>query len=217
MALDQRDAAERFLEEVQQQFSARVLRPQIAELELERIVQVTVNHYVERLRIELAAIPERYQLPVADWERYLAGLAVTTMDTEGGREVPLTLKALTASAAGGTVMLAARLQPMMAKATGTALTTASNPLVKQLANSGAAKLAGNASGKFLGIFVGVGILVWDLWDHHQTEQEYRPRLRQSIADYFEVMKQVLVDDPEEGVMFTFHDLEGQLLKRISSL
>ncbi len=97
----QPSAAERLTEEIQAEFSKRVLRPQVAELELERIVRSTADHFVARLRENLAAAPATYKVPPVEWERYLEGFALTTYSTEGGRETPLTLKAIVASGGGG--------------------------------------------------------------------------------------------------------------------
>jgi hypothetical protein len=72
------------------------------------------------------------------------------------------------------------------------------------------KVAAKAGGKFLGATVGVGVLVWDVWDHNKTKKENRPILRQSIEDYFKELKDILLKDPEVSMMVTFNDLEKQI-------
>lgn len=207
-------AAERLTEEIQEEFSKRVLRPQIAELELERIVRETAEYYVEQLRNSLNAVPEKYKIPRADWERYLEGVALTAYGTDGNREVPVTLKALVASGAGGAVLLAAKMQVLIGKLSGTVMAKSAGKAASKMAAKTGGKVAAKAGGKFLGTIVGVGVLVWDVWDHNVTVQENRPLLRQAMADYFNELKDILLNDHEAGLMTTFHDLEKQVFQSL---
>jgi len=70
-------------EDVQEQFTARVLRPEIAQLELERLATEVLQIYVTQVSEHLAAMPQRYQISPPDWERYLNDIAVITSRTEG--------------------------------------------------------------------------------------------------------------------------------------
>jgi len=204
-------AAERMTEEIQAEFARRVLRPQVAELELERIVRSTADHFVARLRENLAAVPATYKIPVVEWDRYLEGFALTTSSTEGGRETPLTLKALVASTGGGAVLLAAKLNVLLGKLSGKVIAKSAGAAASKLAAATGAKVAAKAGGKFLGPIVGVGILVWDVWDHQATEAENRPILRKALQDYLAELKDILLHDPESGIVTTFVDMEKQLL------
>ena len=85
-------AAEKITEEVQRAFAEQVLRPEIAQLELESLVRQVVNGYVENLRQNLDAIPKRYSIPQAEWQRYLSDLGSLSAATEGNRQVDLSLK-----------------------------------------------------------------------------------------------------------------------------
>ncbi|MFQ5632115.1 MAG: hypothetical protein ACE5I1_25380, partial [bacterium] len=71
-------AAEKITEEIQHEFAQRVLHPQLAQLELERITRETVNLYVDNIRLEIEGIPDRYTIPKEEWGRYLNGIAVMT-------------------------------------------------------------------------------------------------------------------------------------------
>ena len=203
-------AAEKLTEEIQEEFSKRVLRPQIAELELKRIVRDTANHYVVQLRKNLDTVPSKYTIPPAKWDRHIEGIAITTYGTDGNRETPVTLKALTAAGAGGTVLLASKMNLLISKMSSKVMALSAGKAASKMAAKTGGKVAAKAGGKFLGATVGVGVLVWDVWDHNKTKKENRPILRQSIEDYFKELKDILLKDPEVGMMVTFNDLEKQI-------
>ncbi len=211
---DAPDAAAHITADVQEQFATRVLRPEIAQLELERLTHEVLKIYVTKVSEYLAPIPEKYQITPPDWERYLDDIAVVISRTEGNRDIPLTLKALTVTTGASTV----------------ALGYALNPAIKQIGSKVSGKLAGNAAGKlaattgvkvstkaggkFLGPIIGIGIIIWDVWDHQQTKKVERPLLRQAIADYFTEVKQSLLHAPESGVMAVLQTIEGNIISSL---
>ena len=211
---EQPDTAERITEVIQDEFAKRVLRPEIAELEMERIVRDTANYYTAQLRDNLNEVPSSYMIPQADWDKYITGIAITTHGADGDREIPVSLKALTASGAGGAVVLAGKMKALVGKLSGKVMAKSAGKAASKMAAKTGGKVAAKAGGKFLGLIVGVGVLVWDVWDHHQTEKDNRPILRQAMADYFKELKDILMNDPEAGLMVTFNDLEGQIFAAI---
>jgi sensor domain CHASE-containing protein len=66
-------------------------------------------------------------------------------------------------------------------------------------------------GKSLGAIIGIGIIIWDVWDHQQTKKVERPRLRQAITDYFAEVKRSLLHEPESGVMSVLQAVEGNII------
>ncbi len=75
--------AENLTKTIQTEFTKRVIRPQEAQLRLERITRDTVNLYVSNLSNELENIQASYQIPQGKWDRYLSDIAITIQDTEG--------------------------------------------------------------------------------------------------------------------------------------
>ena len=75
------------------------MRPQIAQMELERIASETLQTYVDALNPKLAAIPGDYKIPEPEWTRYLSEIAVMTARVDGNRQTTLTLKTVAASTA----------------------------------------------------------------------------------------------------------------------
>lgn len=209
-------AAETVTEEIQREFAQRVLQPQLAQLEIERITRETVNVYVDQLRGSLDTIPERYRVPQEQWSRYMAGIAVMTATTEGNRDVPLTLKTLTAASAGGAILLA---KPIKAAAGKVGAKVSSKMAAKssaKLAAKTGEKVAGKMGGKMLGPIIGIGIIVWDLYDHETTRAQAEPMLRDSIEDYLYEVKDAMLHDTEDGVMAVVHEIEFNALQSLDA-
>jgi hypothetical protein len=118
-------------EDIQAQFATRVLRPEIAQLELERLTNEVLKIYVTKVSEYLTPMPEKYQLTPPDWERYLDDIAVVISRTEGNRATPLTLKALTVTTGAGMVALGHALRPA----------------IQQIGSKVSGTLAGKAAGK----------------------------------------------------------------------
>jgi hypothetical protein len=176
---------------------------------------------LNNLRTLVADIPKRYKVSAADWENYLAEISHQSSVIEGGRNVPITLKALYASTAAGTVLLAGKI---LGAFEGKALAGIGSKLGGKIAAKATAKLAAKTGGKvaakvggkLLGPIVGVGIIVWDVWDHASTVSENTPVLRQSIYAYLDEMKLSLLDDPETGVMSVINQMEQQFRKSLEA-
>lgn len=219
---EQPNMAERITEEIQNEFSKRVLRPQIAQLQIERIADETVKKYVSSIQNSLPAIPKKYNIPKAEWERYLDDIAVLTSNTEGNRETALSLKTVAISGvAGGTVAtakLTTMLKPMIAKI-GSKMTTkaaakGAGKAASKVASKTGAKVGAKVGGKFLGAIVGVGVIVWDVWDHNHTKNIERPILRQNLGDYLTELQYSLLHEPEGGLMTIIDMLESTMISSL---
>ena len=49
-----------------------------------------------------------------------------------------------------------------------------------------------------------------------TKKENRPIFRQSIADYFAELKDILLNDTEASIMVVFNDLESQVFNTLQA-
>lgn len=212
---DQPTAQEKLTEEFQRQFTIRVLQPQTSQLQLERIQRETLVKFLSHFRKALDEIPKKYRIATPDWEKYLHDVSAQSSLVEAGRQVPITLKTIYAASIGGTLVLASKVLTSLsggisggvaAKMAGKAAGKAGSTIA---AKTGA-KVAGKLGGEFLGPIVGIGIIVWDVWDHYNTVSENKPLLRESIARFLDEMKMAIVDDPINGVMAPVYQLEDQL-------
>jgi len=111
--------AEKITEDMQEAFAKRVLRPEIAQMQLERIAHETITEYVRALQQNISPIPDTYNIPQADWDRYLSGIAALIRRSEGNREIALSLKTLTSGVVvggiAGTAKLTELLKPVIAR------------------------------------------------------------------------------------------------------
>ncbi|WP_028582357.1 hypothetical protein [Desulfogranum japonicum] len=213
---NQPTAAEKMTQDIQEEFSQRVLRPQQAELELERIVRETVKQYVARLRQQIEIVPDTFSIPRAEWDRYMNGLVLTVSNTDADRTIPLSLKTVVASGSGGVVVLTSKMKALVTKVSTKVMAKSAGKAASQMAVKTGGKVVAKAGGKFLGIIVGVAVISWDVWDHNTTKRENWPVLRQSLFEYFISLKEIFLNDPEAGMMATFNDLEKQVLNALQT-
>jgi hypothetical protein len=214
---DNPTAAEKLTMEVQEQFTNRVIRPQIAQLEVERIIGEIMSHYSSTLKGKLERIPKEYKINPADWSRYLSDISVMVKNVEANRSTPLSLKALVGITAGGTVLVVSTLKPIITKI-GAKISTrlAAKTAAKMAAKTGG-KVAAKTGGKFLGSIVAVGIIIWDVWDHYSTKKKAKPVLRNNIHDYLKEVKQSILHDPEYGIMTIIYQMEQGISKDVKKV
>ncbi|MGB7445111.1 MAG: hypothetical protein WA919_28910 [Coleofasciculaceae cyanobacterium] len=204
--------AERLTENFQTEFAKRVLRPRIAQLELERITRDTINLYISELGNNISSVQSSYQIPEGKWERYLDDIAVTINDTEGNIS-NLSLKVL---AGGSTYLFAKAMIPVATKVgSKVAASLAGKATAKMAAKTGGV-VAGKFGAQLIDPIVGVGIIVWDVWDHQHTVKVEKPVLREAIFDYLTEVKNSLLDNHANSIMAAIYQLEGGILKSVQS-
>lgn len=213
---DSPSAAEKITEDVQQEFSNRVLRPKIAQLELERMINEIMNDYSTFLSSKLESIPEKYKIKSVDWDRFLRDIAVITSNVSGDREISLTLKTLVGAGAGGALVLFRSLKPVFTKIGSRISAKLSSKAAARMATKTGGKVAMRAGGKFVGTLIAVGIIIWDVWDHYNTKKKAKPVLRKNIGDYFRELKMSILFDPEYGIMTIIYGMEKNIVDSISS-
>ena len=204
--------AEKLTKEFQTEFAKRVLRPKIAQLELEGITRDTINLYVSELGNNISSVQSSYKIPQGRWERYLEDIAITINDTEGNIS-NLSLKVL---AGGSTYLLAKAMIPVVTKiGSKVAASFAGKATAKMAAKTGG-MVAGQLGAQLLDPIVAVGIVIWDVWDYKHTIKIDKPVLREAILDYLREVKASLLNNPENGVMTSIYQLEGGILKSVQS-
>lgn len=214
--------AEKITADIQEEFAKRVLRPEIAQMQLERIAHETVSAYVRALQQHMAPIPQQYHIPQADWEGYVATIAALIARSEANREIPLSLKLFTGGVVVGGIASAATLSEMMQPLFARIATKISTSAAAEGASQAATHLATRTGtivglkvgGKFLGAIIGIGVLVWDIWDHQHTQRVERPMLRQNLVDYLAELQYALRHDPEAGIMTMIEALEHTMVSAL---
>lgn len=199
-------------EDFQKEFAKRVLIPQTSQLRLERITQQTVKHYLDDLKGNINSIPVRYNLPQADWERYLNEIAITINDTEG-KISNLSLKVL----AGGGSYLALKplVAPLVLKVGSKVVTKLASKAGAKVATKTGASLAGNLGAAVLDSTVGVGIILWDVWDTNHTAYVEKPILHDNLAAYLQEVKFSLLNNRENGIMTVIDQIQSKIVPSLN--
>ncbi|MBW4597418.1 MAG: hypothetical protein KME46_32115 [Brasilonema angustatum HA4187-MV1] len=201
---------EKLTEDFQIEFAKRVLRPKIAQLKFENITTDSINLYLAELGKNISKIQSSYKIPQGDWERYLDNIAVTINDTEGNIS-NLSLKVLTG---GSTFLLAKAMIPTVTKlGSKIAVSFAGKVGAKMAAKTGGV-VAGKIGAQLLDPILGIGIIIWDVWDYNHTVAVEKPRLREAIYDYFKQVKFSLLKNPENGIMVAINQVESSIWKSI---
>lgn len=194
----------------EKEFSKRVLVPRNAQLRLETITNRTVDRYLWILNRELGGVQAKYHLPKGEWERYLSDISLTL--GEDGSLSHLSLKTI---AGGGTYLavkpfLLTSLAKLGSKTSAKLATSATGKLAAK-AGSGAIAELGAA---VLDPLAGLGIIAWDILDYRHTVSVDRPILKDNLTAYLGDMKQLLLNQPETGVMSTIRELEKNILAKL---
>lgn len=168
----------------------------------------TTQIYLDELKNNLAQVQIKYAIPQVEWERYLEGISLTIADTEGNLS-NLSMKLLIG---GGIYLSAKAIVPVAVKL--------GSKVMAKIAAKGSAKLAAKTGGAvagelgflpFLDPIVGVGIIIWDVWDYNHTVQVEKPILRAAILDYLQEIKVALLDD---NILSAIHQIEESIIKSI---
>jgi hypothetical protein len=204
--------AEVVTKDFQEEFAKRVLIPQTSQLRLERITQQTVKHYLDELRGNINSIPVKYQLPQADWERYLNEIAITINDTEG-KISNLSLKVL----AGGGSYLALKplVAPLVLKVGSKVVTKLASKAGAKVATKTGTVLAGKLGAAVLDCTVGVGIILWDVWDTNHTAHVEKPILHDNLAAYLQEVKFSLLNNRENGIMTVIDQIQNKIVPNLN--
>lgn len=205
--------AEVITEEFQTEFTKRVLRPQIAQLQLERITEQTVKHYLNELNLNINQIPSKQSITKADWDFYLNEISLSVQDANGTLvSLPIkTLLGVTAYTAVKPLIL-----PLLPVVSSKVVATLAGKAGAKIAAKSGAILAGKIGSTFLDTTVGVGILLWDIWDVNHTASIEKPILRQSLVDYLQTVSDSLLNNPETGIVTVIDSVEQKILQGIQS-
>ena len=203
--------AEVITQDFQREFANRVLRPEIAQLRLERLTQATVEHYLQELRGSINNIAMNYQIPQADWDRYLNDIAITINDSEG-KSSTLSLKVL--AGLGASLALKPLVAPLVLKVSSKVVAKMASKLGAKIAIKTGGTFTGKIASTVLDVTIGVGILLWDVWDTNHTAAIEKPILRENIADYLQEVKGSLLNNSETGIMTAINQIESKIVPNL---
>jgi len=189
----------------ERKFNKLVLDPKAEGEFLKELAARVGRNYASALGMKFAQVKSTYQIPDGDWERYLNDLATLVYHT-GNSESSLSPESLTnevlivsTAAIGGKV----------------ALTFASKAAAKIATKAGGA-VAAKVGAQVLDPILGIGIVIWDLWDYNRMVADSRPVLRENINDYLQEVKMSILYAPENSIMAAIETVEQQIIAGVES-
>ncbi len=213
------EKAEKLLETFQTEFTKQVFQPELTQLQLERITRNAAKIYVTGLSRELTGLQSKYEIPQADWDRYLSGISHTVLNSEGAQQAVnlrdvarggVYVTALPLAKVGSAFVVKKFASKTVAKAaTKLAAQTGTKVAVKASAATGAGAALG-----LLDPVAGVGLLAWDIWDHYHTVKIERPVLKENLEQYMAELKMALLDNVEGSIMSSIYELDNGLRQQL---
>ncbi len=216
---EQPSMAEAITADIQTKFAQTVLRPPIAQREIESIIREMMTVYFDQLQGDLKAIQARYEIPQPEWEAYLHDMAQLTLGSAPDTTA-LHIKAVYAGVGTGSIVAIAVLVDTIRQAihyVGAKLaarqvaTSAAKAAAATATKAAAATGSKVAAGKCFGPIVLLGVVIWDVGDHTYTRRVHKPVLRRNMNDYLDRLHDMLLNDPEVGMMGVINAIETQLI------
>ncbi|MDB9537584.1 hypothetical protein PN451_17410 [Dolichospermum planctonicum CS-1226] len=115
---------------------------------------------------------------------------------------------------GGSYLFVTTAIPIAAKVGSKIAATFAGKAGTKMAAKTGGMVAGKIGAELLDPIVGIGILIWDLWDYNHTVSINRPILRASILEYLHQVKHSLLNNPTNGIMASINQLESGILKSV---
>jgi hypothetical protein len=99
-----------------------------------------------------------------------------------------------------------------------AASKAATKVATKTATKVAAKTTGAPAAGVIGLelidpLAGLGILVWDIWDHYHTVKVERPILKENIEKYLLEVKSSLLENSEGSIMSSIYQLDNGLRQK----
>lgn len=196
---------EKLIADFERKFNQLVLDPEVGGKYLRELAARVGRNYASALGMKFAQVKSTYKISDGDWERYLNDLATVVYDT-GNSKSSLSPESLTnevlivsTAAIGGKI----------------ALTFAGKAAAKIAAKAGGA-VAAKVGAQVLDPLLGIGIVIWDLWDYNRMVAASSPVLRENIYDYLQEMKMSILYAPGNSIMAAIETVEQEIITGVES-
>ncbi|MFA0888145.1 MAG: hypothetical protein ACC613_03485 [Synergistales bacterium] len=186
---------------VAQAFQERVLRPPLAQRDLELLLDRAVDTFSSQLKTNLESIRVKYEIQSGPWTQCLNDLADLSVSMPDSRSVDLDTKALSAVTALGLVELA-----------GKSVSGSAEGVVSRASQSVRTVVA-----RFPILTLVLALWVWDLADHAITVRRIRPELEESLDSYIDRLKESLAEDPDYGLKSVIAKVADQVTRKLTGI
>jgi len=205
---------------LQAQYHERVLDPVAREINPDEVRAQATKHYVQRLGAQLQEIPQRYGVPVEQFDRRIKAIPAIALTLQPAPTASLydivhaePIAGLPAYAALTTRIRKdsgvtwkgpsdARISPVAQRA--------SEILVDKLVTSSGASAAAAVVGGGAGAIISFGAAGFGAIAHEKARPKMEAQLRESLGPVLDDMWLAWVEDPATGVMAEVYHLSGQI-------
>jgi len=191
--------------DINRKFAEDVLN-QEAMSDLKDVIERTAQNYASAVGVKFSSIKSRYQVTDQDWERHLDNLSQIVANT-GTEGLGLSGSALTGN-------LTTKVLAVTAASAGTKVVTSliAKSGTKLLAKGGAA-IAAKWGSTLVDPALGIGLIVWDVWNYRNNVDHDRPQLRKDLICYITALRNSIQENQEgNGIMDAITSLQMDLIK-----
>jgi hypothetical protein len=203
--------AEEITTEFQEEFAKRVLVPRISEYQLQNIAFRTSKEYIKQLGQEFNQAPIESGISAAEWNRYLDDVSVSIPGIIGD---PLDLPLKQITTAGAYVAFKPLISPFIPKVGSAVVAKLTTKAGAKIATKTGGMLAAKLGSTLLDAGVGVGIIIWDIWDVYHTANIEKPILRENLVDYLSKVEDSILENSDSGVMTVVDKTDQIILQSI---
>ncbi|WP_235777372.1 hypothetical protein [Pseudomonas piscis] len=217
---DSDQAARRLALYLQEQYQQRVLAPVALEIDADQITAQAMEFYVQQLRLQLAQVSTRLQLPAAQLDQHLEGIMAIDLGPQASQRASLRqllqVEPIVRLPAYGPLLQQLRLPE---QATGTSgvprvAQQTSEKLQAQFAGRGVAGAVAAAVGRVAGALISVGVAGVRALVQDDARPDLQAQTRRDLGEAFDQAWLRQLHDPQHGVMagvyYLGRQLEGQL-------
>lgn len=217
-------AAERLAAYLQEQYYTRVLGPVADDLDPNEVMGRTTALYVHALGDELEGIPQRYGVPLDQFDGRLEAIPAIVVATVPSRNASLyqTVRAEHVDSLPAYEALMAQIRnasddmgsgPSDDKMSAVAR-RAADKFIDKLAVRGGASAAAAVVGGVVGILIAIGATGLGAMAHEKDRPALEAQLRENLNVAIDEMRQSLTEDPATGVMAAVHHICGQIERNL---
>ena len=207
---------------LQEQYHDRVLAPVAAKVDPATVRVEATKRYIQRLGEQLQPIPRRYGVPVDQFERRIQDIPAIALAPPPAHDASLyqvvhaeqidRLPAYAALLRQGREAQANAGAGLSKKRISPVARQVSEKMLDQLAISGGTSAASALVGGVAGAVISLGAAGFGVFLHEASREQIETQLRETLNASMDDMWQILVEDPNTGVMAGIDYLSEQIEK-----
>lgn len=218
-------AVKRLAAYLQEQYQDRVLSPVAKEIDPNAVMEQTTKLYVQFLREQLQGVPQRYGIPLDQFDRHLKDIAAIALAPPAAHSASV-YQIVYADPIAGLPAYAALLAQIRKNAGGVGngpMNSRMSPVAKRtseklaatLVASGGTSVAAAAFGGVAGVMISLGAAGFGAAAHETGRSEMEAQLRENLNAALDDMQFSLMENPSTGVMAGVYYLSEKIEENLA--